>query len=376
MVKSTSGSGAQLIRQLPRTFDALNNGVELGWHTGALVSVRRANGATENLAVGRTLDGLPMNNRQLPPWFCTAKPLLVLMLAKLISTGELHWDDSVARHVPRFARAGKEHVTIQHVLTHSIGFRADPVELLGLDWEIAIRTIARTSLEPGWIPGREHSYLPFTSWYLMGEVLMRSTGQPLSPLLREHVLDPLGLTETYVGMRPDEYERNRPHLTGVGTHQVRGSADRHQFRLPVEGPDTCCGIGPTSVRGTIADLARLYALIGLSTKPPIGISGSVWQEVVRRPDTPVYDHRHRVPAVFGMGLVFEGRQYGEGARVFGPDCSSDTLGHRGLGSLVAYADRSAGLAVAAFFDVTNQALLNRSRIDLVSSCAYEDLGLL
>ncbi|WP_271189203.1 serine hydrolase domain-containing protein [Dactylosporangium matsuzakiense] len=349
--------------------------MERQWHSSAVVSVVRRTGETESIAAGSTLDGVPMRNTTLVPWFCAAKPLLGLMLAILVSRNEVGWDDALARFVPRFARGGRDGITIRHVLTHSIGLLNDPVELLGLDWDVAVGTIARTRPVPGWMPGREHSYLPFTSWYLIGEVLIRATGQQLGPLVREQVIEPLALRETYIGMTADEYRAVRDRLAGVGTHQVRGSVDRHQFRLPIDGADICGGTGPMSVRGTMADLARLYATLGLSDDPPLGITPRVWREYVARPSDPVFDQRHQIPVVLGMGLVFEGRQYGEGARVFGPYCSPDTLGHRGLGSLVAFADRTAGTAVAAFFDVTNQPLLNRGRIDLISSCVYRDLGL-
>jgi hypothetical protein len=269
MAGLTPDSRAPVTHQLTRTRNALTDGVERGWHGGAVVSTCRSTGEAESAAVGRTLDGHAMDGGCLPPWFCAAKPLLGLMLATLVSRGEAGWDDEVARYVPRFARAGKERVTIRHVLTHSIGLLNDPVEILGLDWDTAVRTISRTRPEPGWAPGREHSYLPFTSWYLIGEVLTRSTGQELGPLLTEHVLRPLELSETYVGMTPEEYRHNRVRLAGVGTNQVRGAAERHQFRLPIDDPDVCCGVGPMSVRGTMADLAKLYAILGFSQTPPL-----------------------------------------------------------------------------------------------------------
>lgn len=373
MADRTPGSAAPAAAlRLTGTREALAEGVERNWHSGTLLCVQRSTGEAESIEAGRTLDGLPMHGAVLAPWFCAAKALLGLALASLVSQGEVGWDDPLARFVPRFSRDG---ITIRHVLTHSIGLRDDPVELLGLDWNMALGAIARTRPEPGWEPGREHSYLPFTWWYLIGEVLCVATGQRLGPLVRERVIEPLGLRDTYIGMTAGEYEAVRPRLAGVGTHQVRGAADRHQFRLPIDDPGTCCGTGPMSVRGTMADLARLYAVLGFSDTPPLGISPPVWREYVARPDTPVFDQRHQVPVMMGMGLVFEGREHGEGARVFGPFCGPDTLGHRGLGSLVVFADRTAGIAVAAFFDVTNQPLLNRSRIDLVSSRVYQDLGL-
>lgn len=359
--------------ELPKTQAALLRGIARGLHGGALVQVRRADGAVATTAAGVTLDGTAVDGDQLPPWFCAAKPLLIIALAQLVSAGELGWDDPVARVVPEFGRAGKERVTLRHVITHSVGFRSDPVELLGLDWDIAVKAVCRTPVDRDMTPGKDVSYLPFTCWYLMGEVLRRTTGRPLAEVVRKGVLEPLGLADTHIAMSEEEFRAHRHRLTPVGTHQVRGDPARHEFRLPVEDAATCCGSGPMAVRGTFADLTRLYAVLGFRTDdPPPGVSRPVWHELVSRPEQPVFDHRHRVSTVLGMGLVFEGRHLGESARVFGPRCSRETLGHRGLGSLSVFADRAAGLVVATFFDTTNQGLQNRVRLDEVTTCVYDD----
>ncbi len=357
-----------------RTQRVLQEGVDLGWHSGAQLSVCSADGPVVDIALGRTLDDTVMTSQHLAPWFCAAKPLLVNALAQLVTDGRLNWDDPVARFVPGFGRYGKAGVTLRHVLSHSMGVSTDPVELIGLRWDAALRAIGRTPVRLDWTPGVEHAYLPFTSWYVMGEVVTRIAGTPLREFLRKEVLAPLGLRDTYVGMTSKEFEDNRSLIAGIGSRQVRGDPAMHEFRVPVDGIDVCCVVGPASPRGTMADLARLYAAIGLATQAPPGVGDAVWAEVVRRPDDAVFDHRHQVRTVLGMGLVFEGREYGESSRVFGPDCSPDTLGHRGLGSIVAYADPRAGIAVAAFFDITNNSLMNRARIDRTSASVYEDWG--
>jgi CubicO group peptidase (beta-lactamase class C family) len=360
--------------RLPRTRAALERGIELGWHGAAQVSVRLVGGGGDDIAVGRTLTGRPMTTGALAPWFCAAKPLLVLALARLVDGGVLRWDDPVARYVPRLGVAGKHDVTIRHVLTHAIGFRRDPVEVFGLDWDLAVRTIARTRIAPGWTPGAQRAYLPFTPWYVIGELLATVTALPLRTLLRQEVIGPLGLRESHVGVTSAEYVALRDRLAPVASRlSARGAEPAAPSELPVGGPDVCCTTGPVSARGPASDLANLYARVAFADGPPLGLTEATWAEVVRRPDTVEFDRRYGVPIVLGLGFVFEGRSHGEAARVYGPDCSDDTFGHGGIGSVYAYADPRAGIAVAVFFDVTNQHLLNRARIDLVSSSVYRDV---
>ncbi|WP_406120389.1 beta-lactamase family protein [Streptomyces canus] len=367
-----SASGPAESPDFPRTRRVLEEGVELGWHSATLLSVRTADGPVTDMAIGRTLDGVAATGKHLAPLFCAAKPLLVVALARLVTQERLSWEDPVARFVPEFGRHGTSGATLRHLLDHSIGLSADPVEIIGLRWAAALRAICRTPAHPGWTAGVEHAYLPFTSWYLMGEVLTRVSGVPLAEFLRREVLGPLGLRHTYVGMSTEEFERTRPVLAGVGSRQVRGDPAAHLFRLPVDGPDVCGDVGPASARSTMADLARLYAVIGLRPHPPVGVGEDVWAEVTAPPNSAVFDQRHKVWTRLGMGVVFEGRQLGEGSRVFGPECSPDTRGHRGLGSIVAYADPRTGIAVAMFFDITNEALMNRARIDRTSAAVYQD----
>lgn len=359
---------------LTATLEALRAGLGYGWHGCAAVHVTGPAPTPRSVVVGRTLDGVELAVNALVPWFCTAKPLLTLLAARLVTDKELSWDDPVVRHVPEFGRGGNAAASVRDVLTHSIGLRVDPVELTGLDRELALRIICRTATEPGWSPGREHSYLPFTGWYLMGEILRRCGGADLDRLLTREVLRPLGLNDTHVGMSAEEYARHAPRLVPVATRQIRAGHGEHRYRLPIDGPDVCCDTGPISVRGTLADLAALYAVLGLAADPPLGIAEEVWHQCLDRPASAVFDHRHQIPVFLGLGVKFEGRKLGERARTFGPGCGPGTVGHRGLGSLVAYADPDAGLAVAAFFDVTEQPLVNRGRIDLVSVSVYEDLG--
>ncbi len=366
-----SVSASSRLPGFSRALRVLDEGVELGWHSGAQLSVRTSDGQGVDLASGSTLDDSPMTTDHLAPLFCTAKPLLVIALAQLVTQGRIGWDDPLARYVPGFGRHGKEKATLRHALVHSIGLATDPVELLGLPWGAALSAICRARVPRGWAPGTQHAYLPFTSWYLMGDVVARVTGRDLSEVLRTEVLTPLGLHDTYVGMTAEQFAVKGPLVAGAGTRQVRGDPADHRFRLPVDDAGTCCDVGPASARAPMRDLARLYAAIGLAPKAPPGVAEQVWAEVVRRPRQ-VYDHRHQVWSRLGTGIVFEGRDLGESSRVFGPDCSTDTLGHRGLGSVLAYADPREGIAVAAFFDITNESLMNRARIDRTSASVYED----
>jgi CubicO group peptidase (beta-lactamase class C family) len=66
---------------------------------------------------------------------------------------------------------------------------------------------------PWWEPGTRTGYHPQTFGYVVGEVVRRATGKPISTVLRERVAEPLGVGgELFFGV-PDE------HLGRVARHE-------------------------------------------------------------------------------------------------------------------------------------------------------------
>ena len=111
-----------------------------------------------------------------------------------VREGRLVLDQPVPRYLPAFRGAGKDRVTVRHLLTHSSGLRADralwretptPDSALGL--------VNATPLDT--LPGIRMVYSDVGAMVL-GEVLERVLGGRLDRLAEQRIFNPLGMPDT------------------------------------------------------------------------------------------------------------------------------------------------------------------------------------
>jgi CubicO group peptidase (beta-lactamase class C family) len=141
--------------------------------------------------------------------FSTSKGVVATLLHILADRGLLHYDDPVAKHWPEFAQAGKEGITIRHVLSHRAGLPqirslVDRAERI-LDWDHMVRALelARPRLRPG----GDSAYHAFTFGWLAGELVQRVARRPLPEVIRSELVEPLGLDGLYIGATEEAKRR-------------------------------------------------------------------------------------------------------------------------------------------------------------------------
>jgi len=122
------------------------------------------------------------------------KPLFAYAVLKLVDAGALDLDRPLHEYLasaeadtPRMRR-----VTARHVLTHTSGLP---------NWRHVPGPLA-----PETEPGKTYAYSGEAFFYLQ-RVVERVTGRPIARLLREEVLQPLGMTESSWVWRDDFYAR-------------------------------------------------------------------------------------------------------------------------------------------------------------------------
>jgi CubicO group peptidase (beta-lactamase class C family) len=175
-------------------------------------------------------------------------------LAQLIERGAVSLDAPVQRYVPDWIGAGKESVTVRHLLTHTGGLPAfkdydkqthDPDSLATL--------LFTTPLEH--TPGDTMIYSDIGA-FMMGRVVERVSGLRLDRYLARHVFRPLQMTETLFNparslrsrVAPTEFDSTRGGL-------VRGKV--HDERAYYLG-----GIAAhAGLFSTASDLARFVAML-------------------------------------------------------------------------------------------------------------------
>jgi CubicO group peptidase (beta-lactamase class C family) len=137
---------------------------------------------------------------------CT-KGMTAIAVHRLVERGLVDLDATVATFWPEFAAAGKEHVTVRHLLTHSAGLPRlrEPLPPGGIfDW--ATVTAAFAAEEPLWEPGTAHGYHTLSFGHLNGEVVRRVDGRDLGRFFADEIAGPLG-ADVFIGTPADEDHR-------------------------------------------------------------------------------------------------------------------------------------------------------------------------
>ncbi|MEU8382368.1 serine hydrolase domain-containing protein [Streptosporangium sp. NPDC048865] len=139
----------------------------------------------------------------------TGKGVTSTVAHVLVERGVLGYDTPIAELWPEFGAHGKEHATVRHALTHSTGVPGMPVATTPedlCDWERMCAAIA--DARPWWEPGTRSGYHPQSFGYIVGEIVRRATGAPISQVLREEVAGPLGVAgELFFGVPESELGR-------------------------------------------------------------------------------------------------------------------------------------------------------------------------
>jgi D-alanyl-D-alanine carboxypeptidase len=177
------------------------------------------------------------------------KTLVAVLALKLADAGALRLDDPVSRHVPGLLRDG-DHVTIRDLLGHTAGledYTQDPELLNG---ELPPRALVAIADRRPRTTGYAYSS---TNYLALGLVLEAAGKAPLDVLLRRHVVEPFGLSETT--FEPERvsgahlHGHTRASRDGIATGRLRDTSGRSARSAWAAG----------AAVSTAADLDRFFA---------------------------------------------------------------------------------------------------------------------
>ena len=137
--------------------------------------------------------------------FSVSKALSALGIAKLIGSGKLDVDQTVAHYWPEFAANGKEYITVRQLLSHQAGLvEPDPqitTEQIHHDHAAAEALAAATPL---WRPGAAFGYHGLSIGPLMSELCFRITGKTMQEFYETEIRQPAN-ADAYLGL-PESLE--------------------------------------------------------------------------------------------------------------------------------------------------------------------------
>jgi CubicO group peptidase (beta-lactamase class C family) len=345
-----------------------------GLHDGAQVYVSRYGEPLLDLAIGESTPGRALERDDVMLWYSSGKPLTTTAVLQLWERGRLGLDDRVADYVDGWG-AGKERVTIRHVLTHTGGFTmVGRGEMFDKDVGYA-EAVARIAAHPAeWEPGTKAGYHPTSGWKILGAVVEAVDGRPVDRYLADEVLAPAGLKESRLGVPVEEQaalgDRLVPvhwkgHALAFQDESGLRMVPYHIERIHNE-PWHVAKVEPGGgMRGPARELGRFYESL-LGHGPPVLEPRTV--EVMGAV------HRYGIPDVifggqktpWGLGVqVAGGMSGGPGRRAFG---------HGGMASSRGFADPDAGLVLVLVANGLPDPLRNEQRMFAFTDGVYRALG--
>ena len=361
---------------LDRARQVIESGIARGLHIGAQLYVSQDCKRIADLAFGLAREGLAMTPDTIMLWMSSTKPIAVIAIAQMWERGKIALDDPVAKYLPDFGTRGKESITIHHVLTHTGGFRAAVGPWTNDPWDQIITQICDAKLEPGWIVGETSGYHISSGWYVLAEIVRRvgSEGRPYSQYVREEVLEPLGMHDTWIGMPAARWRAYGDRIAPMHFGATFKRPEPHRYApwsntaeaVAIERPG---GNG----RGPIHDLGRFYEAMlaggeGVVTPQTI-------EAIASRHTVGLVDKTFGYQLDRGLGVVLDSKQYGPSSGWYGTRCSSRTWGHAGYNCSVGFLDPENRLVVALVFNGMPEAepALHEERVRATIDAIYEDL---
>ncbi|MBI4541082.1 MAG: beta-lactamase family protein [Gemmatimonadetes bacterium] len=129
------------------------------------------------------------------------KQFTATLILGLVDEGKIRLDDEITRFLPDYPTHAQR-ITIHHLLNHTSGIVPytgvegfwDRIGPLALTDAELLATFKDRPLE--FTPGARYQYNN-SAYYLLGVIIQKVTGVPYRQALRERILEPLGLHDTY-----------------------------------------------------------------------------------------------------------------------------------------------------------------------------------
>jgi CubicO group peptidase (beta-lactamase class C family) len=279
--------------------------------------------------------------------FSASKPFIAVLVHRYVERGLLSLDAPVSQYWPEFGDNGKQYITVRQVLQHRTGMptagSALGDALAMSNWRRSVERIERSA--PKLDPDLGPAYQFLIYGFLLGELLQRVSGRPVEELLREQLLEPLGLHDTFVGLPDAAWPRHVPvHVDGPGGGIAQSVLNRRITRAAV--------IPAAGISTTAADLGAFYRAL-LDDRVGRG-PGLLRPETLATALEPSNERQMdvfaRAPIRWSAGFQLGGVRWGSRTGPMGRLSSPLAFGHNGSNCCLAWADPKRDLVVSYLTD--------------------------
>jgi CubicO group peptidase (beta-lactamase class C family) len=334
--------------------------IEEGRYPGAQIALARHGKLALFRTYGnaRTQDStIPATNETLFLLFSQTKVLTSSAVWTLIEDGSLSFMDRIADVLPEFAARGKADITLQQVMTHQGGFpNADVTKATWTDHARMRAEVCDFSLE--WTPGSRLQYHGRGAHLVQAMVIEAVTGKDFRDVIRERVIEPLGLgNDIFVGVPAAQQVRC------ADTYAPEPRDNSAEFRtagLPSGG-------GYATARG----MAAFYQMLGHGGRlgnvrlfSPRLIAYVSRGHTGEAPDLAMTG----IPMHRGLGPHVRGES--DRIRGLGTIGAPVTFGHGGVGSSYSWADPSSGVSFTYLTNFVSPDPWHSARLDRVANLVH------
>lgn len=289
--------------------------------------------------------------------FSQTKVLTSSAVWTLVEEGKLSFMDKVSDHLPEFAARGKGDITLQQVMTHTGGFPNNNVSQS--TWADHARMRAEVcDFSLDWTPGSRLQYHGQAAHLVQAMVIEAVTGQDYRDVIRQRVLEPLGLdNDIFVGVPADQQSRC---ADTYGFEARDNSAEFRAAGLPSGG-------GYATARG----MAAFYQMLGHGgTLGGVRVFSPRLIAYVSRSHTgEMGDHQmNGIPMHRGLGPHVRGES--DRIRGLGTIGAPVTFGHGGVGSSYSWADPSSGVSFTYLTNYVSPDPWHSARLDRVANLVH------
>lgn len=168
-----------------------------------------------------------------------SKSFTALAIMQRVEAGQLRLDDAISTHLPAFADGPGQAITLRQLLSHTSGYSTLQGNENRLGQDIGEDVLQRQVEQiAGWTPAKP----PGQSWaysnanyLILGAVIERVTGRSYADYIQTEILDPLGMSRSFVADGSTRPEMVAAHLPWFGGRWALRSRETDRLNAPAGG---------------------------------------------------------------------------------------------------------------------------------------------
>ncbi len=308
-----------------------NEGVE-----GGGIAVTRRGELVFEEYLGEARPGMAASEETLWPLASISKLFTASAITALAERGLLTFSRKVSAVLPEFRGDGRERISVRQLLTHTAGLiyeSPNMAELLAAQTPLAQIVDDALASPLLFAPGTDQRYSDL-GYALAARVAETVSGKPLPELVRELVLEPAGLENTFMPPLPRNFDRIA-RVRGVLAEGTDGAMYNSAYALGLAHP----AFGTVAALRDLVNFGLAFTSYGRQFLSPAGVAMMTTDQTGNDlPGFEVYPIKGAI-GPWGIGFMLK-------ARACTPELvSPQSFGHAGASGCILHIDPVAEIVV-------------------------------